>query len=348
MTTRAYFYSCPVVPRETGRKLNIFKRALQGEERLWKVWWLGGFGCTVFVWLWGTFVIHTATSSTNSGTRSAAVALHLLSVAVSAALAISEWRCAFNVQWRGWGWIARTLIVIGIPVGVALNGYFMAMLLGNVPPEYSPTAALFWKGNADAHAFVPARRAPVPVQPMPALSTVADAPGSVPDASSVAVPPPAARYLDAHWQKVLPAKTENPDRAYAVYAGRHEKAEVGLAQWSESVVAFGETMAQGLTGFRQAGAAGEGRFMGKASWGARFTGDIDGVPYSGALIAVRDIHGQLCWVFAVSAFPVDRGFEDRVWGLVKAAGHGEYPQYAPASTNSDGRALGVEKIRMSR
>jgi hypothetical protein len=290
--TRTFFYPCLVVPRETGRKLNIIKRALLGEERLWKVWW------------------------------------------------------------RGRGWLARTLIVMGITAGVAMNGYIMAMLLGHVPPEYRLTAALFRKGNADtndsAHSLVPARRTPQPVQPMPALSTVADAPGAVPDAPSVAVPPPAARYLDPHWNKLPPAKAENPDRAYAVYARRHEKAEVGLAQWPESVVAFGETMAQGLRGFRQAGVAGEGRFMGKASWGARFMGEMGAIPYFGVLIAVRDIHGQLCWVFAVSAFPVDRGFEDRVWDLARAAGHGEFPQYASASTNSDGRALGVEKIRMSR
>lgn len=101
--------------------MSFIKRAWRGEEKLWKVFWLynvlGGLLLNVFV-----YVI-------------ASVAFGLLIVGVIFWLAylvwvlVSIWRCAFNVNAKFWGYLARIYIIMG-PVLVILGLLVGGILAG--------------------------------------------------------------------------------------------------------------------------------------------------------------------------------------------------------------------------
>ncbi|MGB8421345.1 hypothetical protein [Paraburkholderia sp.] len=113
---------------------------------------------------------------------------------------------------------------------------------------------------------------------------------------------------------------------HAVYAGHNEKATIGLARWAGSAAEFGDAATVRLTGFQRVGKAGDGTFNGSAVWATEMNGAIQGTPYFAILYVLRDKDEMLCWVFALSAYPVDTGFLNRTWTLAQAAGVGEYPK----------------------
>jgi hypothetical protein len=84
-------------------------RAWTGRERLWKVYWI--YGALASVGL--VFVLRMLL----------AVGMpQFLMFAIVAPyqvwLVVSAWRCAFNADWRGWGYIARFLTVAGVAVTI--------------------------------------------------------------------------------------------------------------------------------------------------------------------------------------------------------------------------------------
>jgi hypothetical protein len=90
----------------------------KGHERLWKVFW-------IYNWLCGTAV--------GIGVEAAAKVLPwpaLLVIAVFVLIwavwvTVSLWRCAFNASWRGWGYLVRAGIVLGVmAIVVTLVGVF--------------------------------------------------------------------------------------------------------------------------------------------------------------------------------------------------------------------------------
>jgi len=82
----------------------IVRRAWRGEARLWKAFWLYfvlalNIGVLAVGYVVGTF-----------GLPYLAVWIVIAPIVVWAA--VSVWRCAFNTRWRGWGYIARIVVVI--------------------------------------------------------------------------------------------------------------------------------------------------------------------------------------------------------------------------------------------
>ncbi|WP_124614027.1 hypothetical protein [Burkholderia sp. Bp9143] len=303
--------------------MTIIMRALRGEERLWKVWWLGGLGFTIANLMWLKYVVRPgAIWSSDEGTRNTIVALYLMVVVASIALQFASWQCAFNVRWRGWGWIVRASIVIVTPIGLMANGYFVYMV-ENAPAVLA--SSLSKEGNSsqpeianDTSDSGSSRTTNAVAGSEPASADSGPTPPGVPTS------PP--RHLDDRWHRVPPKQTEAPGRIYAVYAGRKEKAEIGTVQWSGSVADFGPRMVARLTGFHKNGLLDEGTLLGQRVWGVPMAGSIDGVPYAAEFYAFHDASGHLCWIFAVSALPNDRGFEDRAWRLAEATYYGEYPR----------------------
>ena len=99
------------------------KRAWRGEERCWKVFWVYGF--------LGGIIWNIVSKSLNSMTTSGLV----LGVFYGAHIVyiiwqfVSQYRCAFNLEWRAWGYITRglallmpVLVIAGILIGGILKG----------------------------------------------------------------------------------------------------------------------------------------------------------------------------------------------------------------------------------
>lgn len=92
-------------------RMEWMKRALRGEEMLWKVFWIYGivFG----------LVLAGLRFAVISFSPMASMPLLGVQLVYLVWISISIWRCAFNVDWHGWGYIARILVVLGILGAIA-------------------------------------------------------------------------------------------------------------------------------------------------------------------------------------------------------------------------------------
>ena len=89
-------------------------RYWRGEERLWKAFWLFGF---VGFWVAGS-VIGLVRGVVLDSQMWIGVGLIFWGLAVVGALAYQVWVCvaiwrgAFNVGWKGWGYVCRGVVVL--------------------------------------------------------------------------------------------------------------------------------------------------------------------------------------------------------------------------------------------
>ena len=81
-------------------------RAWRGQERLWKVFWLYNF-------LLGSAVI-AAIDAVPAEQVVLVIFILVTALAWAVWVGVSLWRCAFNSSWRGWGYIARGLVVLSV------------------------------------------------------------------------------------------------------------------------------------------------------------------------------------------------------------------------------------------
>ena len=92
------------------------RRAWNGDTRLWKAFWLYfvlglNFGVLIAGYVFGLV-----------GFPYFAVWIVIAPAVVWAA--VSVWRCAFNSRWRGWGYIARAVLIVqllGIGAGLVVK-----------------------------------------------------------------------------------------------------------------------------------------------------------------------------------------------------------------------------------
>jgi hypothetical protein len=100
------------------------------------------------------------------GSPGGAIVLYLLVPMGAVVLAIAQWRCAFNVHWRGWGWMVRGLILLSTPLGLVMAWNNIGLLLSVHSPGYGPTAAVSAKPSDTSleTAGVPAGKTLVPQQ----------------------------------------------------------------------------------------------------------------------------------------------------------------------------------------
>jgi hypothetical protein len=106
---------------------NLLKLGWQGKARLWKVYWLISFPFNII----SKLIIDNFNASTTALSRGETISyliLFFLVMFCSVFLIAANWRCAFNVMNRGWGYIVRFQCIIGILIwGSALANFFTAI-----------------------------------------------------------------------------------------------------------------------------------------------------------------------------------------------------------------------------
>ena len=98
-------------------------RALKGHEKLWKVFWIYGLAAILVPQI--IFMV--------LGDRSFLMNLKIMALLIDLSLMwwlVSTWRCAFNVDRRFWGYLAR-IYVLMLPVMIYAFGFLALKKFGN-------------------------------------------------------------------------------------------------------------------------------------------------------------------------------------------------------------------------
>lgn len=88
-------------------------RAWRGEERLWKVCWLYGP-------LVGIILIAASTFAKSTESKNVILFYYVVHTVLLIWFMVAQWRCAFNADWRIWGYIIRVLTVLSA-IGFVLS-----------------------------------------------------------------------------------------------------------------------------------------------------------------------------------------------------------------------------------
>lgn len=174
--------------------MGFIKRAWNGQEKLWKVYWLYGvlLGIVAQVIFLGLEIL----SAIGGFYIVACVLATLLLLAYAVWSNVALWRCAWNAKATFWGYVVRILVVISaITYAFMFKGLLMGMLMSEpaVTPstapvvEMSPAAA---PAPVVSDAIPAAAPAVAPATPEAVQAPVAAAP-------AVAAPAPAAAPMDA-------------------------------------------------------------------------------------------------------------------------------------------------------
>ena len=92
--------------------VSTIKSAWIGQQKLWRVFWLYGVALGVVI----VFILAQIPSSSPI----LFLPLYLFVVGWWFWVSVSLWSCAFNVDWKGWGYASRALVAIPI-VSVLLS-----------------------------------------------------------------------------------------------------------------------------------------------------------------------------------------------------------------------------------
>ena len=84
----------------------------KGEERLWKPYWLGG--------VVGVICLQILSVLANFAGLFASIFVIVLMVFYQFWLLPAIWRCAFNVNWNVWGYLARISVVFSALAWIAM------------------------------------------------------------------------------------------------------------------------------------------------------------------------------------------------------------------------------------
>jgi hypothetical protein len=95
----------------------------RGEERLWKPFWLGG--------VLGGIVVQIISQILGMGGLPLGVVGFVLVLVYEVWILVAIWNCAFNVDWNGWGYIVRVMVILQAATivigGLTLAGVFATM-----------------------------------------------------------------------------------------------------------------------------------------------------------------------------------------------------------------------------
>lgn len=93
----------------------IILKGWRGEERMWKVFWFYYvlFSFVIVIAYMPKFILESQGVAL-SVTVHAAYSLTLLIVLVAwlVWIVVSLWRCAFNNEWRVWGYLVRGMLIV--------------------------------------------------------------------------------------------------------------------------------------------------------------------------------------------------------------------------------------------
>jgi hypothetical protein len=100
--------------------MDAIRAVWQGNEKLWKVFWL-------YNTLLGSALLYAMDYSARLGTI-VEVAIYLVVLVWVVWVAVGLWRCAFNTQWRIWGYLARGAVILTVAGGIlAIAAPFMGI-----------------------------------------------------------------------------------------------------------------------------------------------------------------------------------------------------------------------------
>jgi len=88
------------------------KRAWCGDEKLWVVFWIYGVIPNSLFVICSQSAIHFPDTSLSKFGIAPVLLTVLLTYLVWSLVSI--WRCAFNTKWLGWGYIARTIVILEV------------------------------------------------------------------------------------------------------------------------------------------------------------------------------------------------------------------------------------------
>ena len=136
--------------------MNYFLRGLQGEEKLWKIYWMYG-------WL-GLGIVRILFQIISIFFPSPAVTMTLSALYWTFLLwqEISQWQCAYNVGWSGWGTIVRFFsgffflclfsVIALIPDDIKKERHFSYDLFASARAQYDASDGDDQSGNVNEGA----------------------------------------------------------------------------------------------------------------------------------------------------------------------------------------------------
>lgn len=177
--------------------------AFRGEEKLWKTFWVYGFG--------GSIILNIINSILTSILMLLGIPMMLVMLAFQVWSSIAIWRCAPNVKNKIWGQVARVLVVLSA-IGFVLSLFtFVSLLFAGTPKAPTiPVAPMEMSAPIVPGAPTPDMAVP-PGAPMVPPAT-GDAPMTPPPGAPVspnapmsAVPPQPAPVIPEAAPMVPPA-----------------------------------------------------------------------------------------------------------------------------------------------
>jgi hypothetical protein len=100
--------------------MGFIGKAWRGEQRCWIVYWLYGNLASI-----GWMVLFTLMKGLPPVTMLGGFAVY---VVYAVWLVVSQWRCAFNLDWKFWGYVVRFITAL-IPV-MFVGGVVMGIIMG--------------------------------------------------------------------------------------------------------------------------------------------------------------------------------------------------------------------------
>ena len=99
--------------------MDFVKNAWNGKEKLWKVFWLAG--------VLGGLALNILGKILTALLGPFGLIIALISVPYIIWYFVAIWRCAFNADWRGWGYIARIYLLLPlIAIPLVIGGIYLA------------------------------------------------------------------------------------------------------------------------------------------------------------------------------------------------------------------------------
>ena len=123
--------------------------AWRGQERLWKVFWLYGFILGIILQIIGS----VAAALYGATFYIPALIFYIIYIIW---LMVAQWRCAFNAEWKIWGYVVRILIILGpimIIIGVLAGGAIIGSDLIKHAECRKETNEYVANGGRDAESF---------------------------------------------------------------------------------------------------------------------------------------------------------------------------------------------------
>tara|TARA_B100001964_G_C13824703_1_gene418867 strand:+ start:135 stop:479 length:345 start_codon:yes stop_codon:yes gene_type:complete len=98
---------------ETTEK-GFFRKSWDGEERLWKVWWLWGLPLGIVSAVVSVLIEDYADSSNNVTTSIISLLIYIFVIVLYLWWVGAAWRCVKNTNNKAWTLIAQFLIIVGL------------------------------------------------------------------------------------------------------------------------------------------------------------------------------------------------------------------------------------------